>query len=466
MSGYRQILTVTNLIARGRSLLLTADGSTASYLTRGISGSLLVQVSGLVCSLASGILLARTLGANSFGIYSYALAWLEVLKIPVAYGLSGLISREIAIYSASNDWAHVRGIVLRSTQFVFGGSCIIIIIFFLSANLGYLKGINTSAKRETFIIALLLLPLMALSSVRSGTLVGLQRVVVNAIPENIVRPFGVAVFVGILWLWLGTPIDPRLAMWAQVAAVAVSFATGTAFAMRSLPSNFRRVTPAFETATWARAALPFLLHSGAWVIWAQLAIVILGWYRPIADVGIFRVVLVLGGLVVLPLQAVTGTISPLIARLYKHKDIDNLQTVISRTTLLVMGFSVAGLVGYMAIGKWLLFIMFGPAYVSGWLPLIVVSIGNVGYSLFFTVNTILDNTGNQAYPAYGYTVALLINVALSFLLIPPYGVTGAAIASLSSTILGQGWLVFVVRNRIGIRPTGIFSLRQILKGSI
>ena len=133
-------MPISFLRTRVVPLFSGSNSSAAAYLARGVSGTFGIQVFGLFFSLASGVMLARALGATNYGIYAYALAWLEFLKIPVAYGIGGLIARELAIFSARKDWGPARGLLTRSSQFVLAGSAFIMLGTYVLLESGRLKG--------------------------------------------------------------------------------------------------------------------------------------------------------------------------------------------------------------------------------------------------------------------------------------------------------------------------------------
>ncbi|MGC4648495.1 hypothetical protein ACPXCV_27385, partial [Escherichia coli] len=83
---------------------------------------------------------------------------------------------------------------------------------------------------------------------------------------------------------------------------------------------------------------PFLLHGASYVVWASLAVVMLGWYRSPAEVGVYRAAALAAGLSIFPITAFVATVSPLVARLYAEGDMARIQKVVSTTTLAMFAF--------------------------------------------------------------------------------------------------------------------------------
>jgi O-antigen/teichoic acid export membrane protein len=64
-------------------------------------------------------------------------------------------------------------------------------------------------------------------------------------------------------------------------------------------------------------------------------------------------------------------------------------------------------------------------------------------------------TGHERDAAFGITVGATANVILNALLIPRWGMEGAAIATGFSLLLWNVILVVRTRQRLGIRPTAL-----------
>ncbi|KIU28265.1 hypothetical protein SR41_08700 [Sphingomonas melonis] len=448
---------MNQFVARLRTVVQGGQNGIAGYMLRGVSTSFLLQGFGLALVTGSSVLLARLLGAAGYGTYSYVLAWLEILKIPVAYGLPILVQREVAVYAARQDWPLVRGLFTRLNQFIIAMSAFIIGLAVITATFGIAGLFEDAIERRTLFIALVSLPIAAFSAIRAATLNGLHLIGKAAFPDQIVRPSTTIVAIGILWL-LGARLTAETAMIAQVTGITCAFGLGVLFLWRALPAGFAALPARFETRTWARAMGPFLLHGASYVVWASLAVVMLGWYRSPAEVGVYRAAALAAGLSIFPITAFVATVSPLVARLYAEGDTARIQKVVSTTTLAMFAFGFCGVAGYALIGHWLLAFVFGPEFDSGYWPLVIIAGGNWVFSGIWSVGVLLDMSGNQRFPAMAYMGALVVNLVLGVVLIPRLGLIGAAISTAGSWALAHMWLAIVVTRRLGIRPDIMRSL--------
>jgi O-antigen/teichoic acid export membrane protein len=62
-------------------------------------------------------------------------------------------------------------------------------------------------------------------------------------------------------------------------------------------------------------------------------------------------------------------------------------------------------------------------------------------------------TGHQVRAAYINGAAVTANVVLNLILIPRYGIEGAAFSTAFSIVLWNVWMLVFVHRRLGIRST-------------
>src|SRR6188768_3566958 len=92
--------------------------SLRGHLLRGVAGSLALTVANAGLTFLNGILLARVLGAESYGVYSTAIALVLVISLPLTLGFDRLLVRELPAAAVRGDWASARGLIRRAFQTV------------------------------------------------------------------------------------------------------------------------------------------------------------------------------------------------------------------------------------------------------------------------------------------------------------------------------------------------------------
>jgi len=105
---------------------------------------------------------------------------------------------------------------------------------------------------------------------------------------------------------------------------------------------------------------------------------------------------------------------------------NKLTPAVARHTFLIV-FVMA--IGLFIFGKYLIVLLFGKAYLPSAKPLIILLPGIVALSVSKVLTSDLAGRGKPQFGTLGAFVALPVNVLLNVLLIPKWGISGAAFAS-------------------------------------
>jgi O-antigen/teichoic acid export membrane protein len=136
---------------------------------------------------------------------------------------------------------------------------------------------------------------------------------------------------------------------------------------------------------------------------------------------------------------------PMISDMYKEKEIKKINEMFSIIIKIVALLSLPVIVFMIVFSKDLLG-FFGEAYVYGYPVLFLLLIGNVFDALAGPVGALLNMTEYAKYNLINMILLLIMNIILNLLLIPKYGVNGAAIATSISLVTINS--VNIIENRI------------------
>lgn len=429
-------------------------GSLRAFLLRGFLGSGALKIFHTLLTLAVAILLARALGPEGYGIYAYAYALASLLAIPAQVGLPTLVVREVARYHLEEKWGYLKGILRYSTQVVLGLTTLLMFGTFLVIWL-FAGGID-SIQLETFAWALLLVPLIALGNLRGAALQGLRKVVQGQLPEMLLLPALLLIFVGIALGLNGGELTPPGAMVLHSLAAGLAFFVGVVLLLRAIPIPVRTISPAYESKAWFRSILPLSFISGMQIINTQASIVLLGLLTTTSsDVGIYRVAVQGATVVSFGLMMINTVIAPQISRLYHSGDRERLQRMVTWSARAILATSLPLAAVLIFFGAPILQLVFGEEYASGDTALAIMCLGQLVNAAMGSVAFLLNMTGHERDTAKGLMIAAIINILLNLMLIPPFGIEGAAMATAFSL---AGWNIILyrlVRMRIGIDSSAI-----------
>jgi O-antigen/teichoic acid export membrane protein len=396
------------------------------------------------------ILLARFLGGAGYGRYALAFAWASFLLIPAILGLNTFLVRGIAVYEIQEQWSLMKGLLFRTNQLVLLTSTTIAVC-------GTLVAVTwlSPSFRGPFCVAMLLVPITALTLLRQGAMQAFGRVVSGQFPEYLIRPL--LIIVGVVVLELVGRLTATTALVANVIGVAVAFTVGALLLRRALPTALRSVSAEFVTREWLRASLAMMLISGVWAANNYVAILMVGTLDGSRAAGVYSVVQKGAEVIVLVLVAINMPLAPAIARLHARKDRQGLEQMtehMARATLLVSGpVAVAFMVfPHIYLG------LFGPSFQTGATALVIVALGQLFNAAAGPSGNVLLMTGQERIAVRGVAAGLLTNVVLAIVLVPPLGVTGGAIAFASCLVLSNTVLVVLARRLVGVNVTAFRRL--------
>ena len=418
-------------------------------LTRGGIGSIAIKFSNTLLGLALAIVLARALGPEGYGTYAYVLALVSILAIPAQFGLPRLVVRETAKAQVSEKWGLMRGIWRWSSITALISSVGVAII---AATLAWLWSAHFSQMQlATLFFGLLLVPLMVMGNLRGAALQGLRRVVWGQMPEMILRPGFLILFLLMIIGWSSQALTASQAMGLHVMAAGTAFIIGALLLFRSRPDPLRaHPMPVYETRAWLMSAWPLALTAGMQQININTDIIMLGFFVPAEEVGIYRVAVQGGLLVVFGLSVVSMFVSPYFARLHVQGDHERLQRLVTIGARAAFFAALPTFLVFAFLGDVIIRFLFGAAYVNAYIPLLILSFGQLINALFGNVALLLNMTGHERDTLRGMAIAAGSNIALNILLIPLFGLNGAAFATALTLLIWNLILWRSVQKRLNI----------------
>lgn len=369
------------------------------------------------------LLLARYLGLHEFGIYSEALAWSSVVAVLGTLGLDRFAVREVAAHAATGSWSAMHGLVRYLPRYALGfcalavGGAIMALLVF--------RDFDESSELTTFVIAIVMAPLMSLSIIRQGMLQGLGRVVVSCLPEDIIRP---GVFIVVLVIAFGaggTNPASDVAMAFQAAALFVSFLIGIVLLKKYLPSSASETDAEPLTFGYFRSALPISVYSMVNILLIQAGIVLLGLTSEPSQVALFATAFKIAIGVGLAEYAVNNAYQPMVSSKLAIGDLAGVERLAPRAAAATFGLALPiALFVFIFAGP--LLSLFGPGFESGEMTLRILCASYAINPLFGQNGALLTMSRNVRPLVGGTAFALVLNIALNLGLSPEFGAEGAA----------------------------------------
>ena len=150
-----------------------------------------------------------------------------------------------------------------------------------------------------------------------------------------------------------------------------------------------------------------------------------GFFLDTTAVGYYRVAYTITHFLAIPADPLIATTFPEINKLAVEKTWGKLKSFLKKITAFSFAYNIAIGAGLILVGHWVIRIYSGADYLAAYPALVALTIGLVFNYILFWNRPLLLALGLPEFPVYVTLAAGIIKLALSFWLVPVYGVAAA-----------------------------------------
>ncbi len=382
-------------------------------------------------NFAASILVARSLGGEAYGKYSFIFVFLSFFEIIVQFGLNPILTRECA--QKKNEIPQILGNAILIRLALMG--MVLPVALVLIKVLGYPVSVQQGVFLASFQLFLTL----------------------RSIYETVFR-VNLAMFYPALWNALRAVLN--LALVAAIVAfhptiflfIGASVVSGFAglaglilFSRRFIQIDFR---PRWNLIRYlVKESAPLIIASCLTLLYCKIDVFMLSMMKGFSDVGYYSVATRLTEPLDIIAGSVTVSLFPLLARSFKENR-SKFEIFFSKAflTLLLIGLPLA--LGGSFVAKDLVLLFFGREYSVAGMTLGIL----FWYNFFGFLSTLFVNLlmacGKQIMDAWLSLLLLFGNAVMNLFLIPQFSYNGAALATVLTEIVGTTiMLAYLVRER-------------------
>jgi O-antigen/teichoic acid export membrane protein len=399
------------------------------------------------------VYLARHLGAQLLGLYSLGMTMVGSLGIFNGMGLTLAALRFVPVYRATGRPDLLRGFLLRSLgmlllcNVLFAGGLVILgpiitLQFYHTPELGKYMGLFA-----------FLMVLGVLTTFLGQVLAGYGQIARRTVLVSFIGP---AMTMGTAVALIAAGMELRGYVLAQVIVSAALCMVLTAMVWKYTPNSakhFRRGLPAIESRVVSYAFATLGLGILEYLI-SHADKVMLGFYRNPRDVGIYSVAAAVVTFVAIILRSINQVFAPMISDLHARHENELLGRMFQTLTKWIIGLT-SPLAAAVIIYAGPILHIFGPEFEAGWPVLVIGTVGQLVNCGVGSSGTILLMAGHQTSLIWIEGFSAVLMVILNILLIPIWGIGGAAVAA-SITVIATNILYLVLAHR----RTGLFPYNR------
>ncbi|MCI4317882.1 MAG: oligosaccharide flippase family protein [Thermoplasmata archaeon] len=429
-------------------------------MSRGTSVMMLATIVVVVLQFATRVVVTRHVSPDAWGEFNLGLALSSLLALLTAFGIPAATARSMAF----EETYEARMVLVRRAVYVSipVGILATVLVYVFASQIA--SPFHTAGLTQVFQLFSISIGLTMLSNVLTGIFQGLERAEPYALFVQIVNPalFLVVTALLIFFGWGFTGV-----LWGYVLSWVGAFAGLAVYSWVRLPQLLRRLSASTFTGD-ATARVSFVTLSvtlfgvaAFTYITSYADTLLLGVFRPEDIVGQYSSAMTLTRLLLVGTGTVTFIYLPITSRLRRQRDFAGLRetyvTVTRWMALLTLPFTFL----FFFDPTFSLGFTFGAAQVGGADSLRLLVLTNTVAILLGPAVATLGGLGEARQVLWFTLISAVLNIGLCIVLIPPYGMFGAAMAWSIARIVFPGLSLIRIFQQHRITPFAAHFLRPI-----
>ncbi len=214
--------------------------------------------------------------------------------------------------------------------------------------------------------------------------------------------------------------------------------------------NLKFVKASYENKKVLEVAYTIIFTGMSIMLYTQADIWILGMFSSTETVGIYGVAAKLALLVYFPMVAFGSIVPSLIASIHFSGDLQELRRVVRESTRWILSIAMPIIIILLLEGKYILNYAYGSEFEAGYIVLVILTIGQMIKAGSRMVGSMFQMTGEHKVYMKINIVFGILNIILNLVLVPLYGMLGAATATAFCLSMVDIISIFVIHKRLSV----------------
>lgn len=396
------------------------------------------------------VYLARVLGAEALGVYALGMTVVGFIGIFNTLGLPQTAVRFVAAYQAQGKFRELHALLWRGAGLLVAANIVLAGFLLIFGKVIAIHLYHSEALARNLPWFALIMLFGVVSGFYGKVLSGYRDLKVRTLIVNFIGS-PLTMLIAVALLSVGTGLRGYLVAQVLSAAIISILLLVAVYRFTPVAARFLMQPGAFpEREVWSFSAA--MLGVGFLeFLTAQVDKIALGSYRGAREVGIYSVAAALVVYVPLVLSSVNQIFAPTIADLHARKEHELLARLFQSLTKWVLGLTLPLAMVVMVFARPLMRI-FGHDFESGWPILIIGTAGQLVNCGVGSVGYLLLMSGNQRRLIKVQAAMAVVTVLACVVLVPKWGMLGAAAAAAVTNVGTNAWNLLEVRKGLGISP--------------
>ena len=409
------------------------------------------------------LLLARLLGAHLMGIFFLGVIIIDICAMLSRMGLENGVLKYVAIHEARGEPGCAKGTILQAAMISVSAALIIAALLYFASDAISASIFRKSELAPVLRILALSLPFSSLMYMLVHATVAFHTLKYRAIIENMVNPL-LNITLVLLFYKMGIRLSG--VAFAYVIAFVACAGLAVCYLLRIYPvMKVVEIKPVYDTKRLMSFSAPLLFVGVLNLLMMWTDILMLGIFTPASDVGVYNTAVKTAFFINFIIISFTSIFAPRISELYHAGDLRQLQSLFKIISRWIFTLSLPLFIIMVFQAENLLW-LFGERFTAGALSLSLLAGAHMLNAAVGSVRYMLTMAEREKTVMADTAAVCILNIVLNFLLIPRYGITGAATATSVSIVCINLIMLLQVFRYLHMHPYNSKYLKPLLSGII
>ena len=402
-------------------------------------------------SMLQGILVARLLGVENFGILGAIIMFTSVINNLVSFRMGELVIKYVGHYSEENDDLHAAAVFKSAALAEMLASVVAFGLIVLLAPLGAKYFAKDSTTTGWFV----LYGLIVLANLISESSLGLLQIFDrfrNVALFTMVQSMVTLGLVFIVYVAGGGMVGVLVSYLAGKAVGALALTVAALVeARRHWKPGWWRVDLKIlrpQTRQLVNFAVNTNISASLSLITKDSELLWVSFFRGPVETGYYKLALSLANILLLPVSPLPQATYPELTRQVVRRNWQNVRMVLRHGTVLAGGYTLAAAILLVFLGKPLIYYIYTPQYLPAYPALMILMVGFLFSNAFYWRRNALLALGRPDFPTKLNVILAILKVIGILILVPTYGYLASAALLSAFYILGSVVSAIKVRGLI------------------
>lgn len=408
--------------------------------------SFLIRIGGQIMGFLLSFIIAHYYGAQGLGSFVLAITVLRIFTLLAKLGLDTTSVRFIASFAKQNKWKNIS-LFRRKTLVLLCITSVIssLIMYILSQNISLILNIKLQYLQMA---SYFVLP-MTFFVLHYQSLKGLKKIAEFSFFYRMSQATFTIISIYIISIFISDEIVPIYAYLSALLIVSVlSFISYKYWFIKSKKVNHEEIIENLKIKDILKISIPLMFAQSVQFIMAWTDKLMIGNMLDPESVAVYGVAFRFSMIVSITLMAVNSIAAPKFAEKFAMNDTNSMAKIAIQSSKLIFWTTLPFAAILLIFPKFFM-ALYGTEFLVGFEVLRLLIIGRLINAFSGSVGNLMQMSGQQNSYMSILIIGAIINIGLNLLLIPKYGIDGAAYASIVSMSFWNLSMVYMVKKKFG-----------------